>query len=478
MTAEASRPWLHWLNKWISDDAIRSAAYSPCLVIPNLCAMSAEEATTSLTSAWTNVFVPCDDHVALLSCLVDVSRSYARSLFPTLNAYNRLRSSPPVETPMAQTLICLTGLAGVSKTSLVSVLNRILQLEDGPTFSTPGQVLAIHPVRRATISGHPSIASILRSLANPMIGSYSSRQSLAFLRSHVSDWFGATATSMLTVDEMQFLTQSSQASTQTVQLIMTFASLGVPMVYVANYSLVNKLLLRPQEEKDRLLARPMVLNPPSIDNPAWSATIDELIKVSPGVFQLDGKRDCEKLHHYTAGLYRALRELLVAAYRDVRGQGRFEVGLFDVERAYRSRSYSARRADVEALASLSVSRLLETSRPDLVCPFPEWDPPKWRRPTSSQEASATAAKPSMPSIPEAIVESSLSASGQSALKRLQVEAQPTEKSTPRNKPSSSPPRTGKVTAEALLRGDQFLQQAESKARRTRSKASTGRHAHD
>jgi len=367
-----------------------------------------------------------------------------------------------------QPLICLTGLAGVSKSSLVGALNRILQLENGPRFSAPGELLTIYPVRRVTINGHPSVASILKSLANPVTSSHSSGQSLPFLRTHVRDWFGATATSMLAVDEMQFFTPSSNASTQSVQLIMTFASLGVPVVYVANYSLVNKLRLRPQEEKDRLLAHPMVLNPPGPDDPVWTAIIDELTKVSPGVFKLNGKRDGEMLHHYTAGLYRALRELLVTAYRDARERGRFEVNFADVESAYRGRSYSARRADVEALTSLSISHLLEDSRSDLVCPFPELDPPRWKRPASEQDTESTAPMASLPSIPEMIVQSALSAAGRSALKKLNGSHGPAEHPRQQVKPPSSKPRSGTITAEALLRGDQQLKSAAPRDRRARN----------
>lgn len=464
MNTGPTKDWLSWFDGLEDEEAIRSAAYAPCSEVTDLSSMPPDVAAEALTFAWKNVFVPGKDHLQLLSRLLQIAGAFARAQFPTLNAYNRLRSATPVEPAAPQPLICLTGLAGVSKSSLMGVLQRLLQPKDGPRFVTTDQVLAIYPFRRVTINGHPSIASILKSLSNPVAASYGSTQNLSFLKTHVRDWFGATATCMLGVDEMQFFTQSSNASTQSSQLIMTFANLGVPALYAANYSLVNKLLLRPQEERDRLLARPMILNPPSVDDPVWRAVIDELISVSPGVFKLDSSRDGAALHRYTAGLYRALRELLVTAYRDSRDDGRFEVTMQDVQRAYRGRSYSIRRQDVEALASLAQSSVMEERRPDLVCPFMELDP-SGRRPAPPPRSAATPASPHAVTIPEALVQSTMNVKARAALKQYRATVAAPEDSVPSQTLRSTRPRTVPVTAEALLRGDQLLRSTSAKARR-------------
>lgn len=465
MSADPTSNWLSWFEGLETDESIRTLAYAPCRKITGLSSMPPEQAAKALEDAWKEVFVPGRDHLDLLGRLLQIAKAFAEVQIPTLNAYNRLRSATPAEEAPSESLICLSGLAGVSKSSLIKALQRVLQPANGPSFAAAGQVLSIHPVTLATISGKPSVASILKSLSNPVIASSNTVYSLPFLKTHLRDWFGATATCMLAVDEMQFFTQSSTASTQTSQLIMTFANLGVPMVYVANYSLVNKLKKRAHEETDRLLARPMVLNPPTVEDPVWRDVIDELMTVSPSIFLLDSSRDGEELHRYTGGLYRLLRVLLVAAYRDVRDQGRFDVTMQDVRRAYRSRSFSIYRRNVEALASLAVSRTMEESRPDLVCPFEDLDPPAWRRPAPPPRTAATQASPPAVSAPEALIQSTLSVAARAALKQLRDSAVAAEDSVPAPTPKAKRARTVPVTAEALLRGDQLLRSTSPKARR-------------
>lgn len=420
--------WMDWFGRLNSDEIIHRAAYVPANPIQGLENLSVDEACQTLDQAWKAIFVPGPQHVKILRSLLDQARGFARRTYPTLKDYNRLRYYGIQGSCTPQPIRCLTGLAGVSKSSLVRAFERICQLPSGPEFSAEGQRLQIYPVRRMELNGQPAIRGVLRSIANPIALAGRAMNETAGLMEHVGDWLQATATSTLLVDEMQFFTQSSSASTKTSQLIMTLANLGPPLVYVANFSLVKKLLLRPQEEKDRFLAAPLVLNPPGADDPYWTATVKEYLAVAPDTISLDANIHAPDLHRYSAGLFRALRQLLLQAYREAREQGKHIVTLEDIKRAYRSRTYSSHRKDVEDLASLSVSSLMAEKRPDLVCPFGEFQPVGQRKIIKSALSSPSQRSPL--DAPVAMLESTLSVGARGTLRDLrQAATQPPEKRT-------------------------------------------------
>lgn len=445
--------WLGWFDRFDTDESIRLAAYLPGVPVQNLEHLSIEEACQKLDQAWKAIFVPSPQHVQLLRSLLDQARGFARSSYPTVKDYNRLRCSYMQGASAPQSICCLTGLAGVSKSSLVEAFERICRLQPTAEFLTEGQRLMLYPVRRVKVNTQSSVLGILKGMVNPLALVGRTMMGMTGLMAHVSDWFMATATSTLVVDEMQFFTQSSSASTKTSQLIMTSANLGVPLVFVANYSLVRKLTLRPQEEKDRLLVDPLMLDPPKADDPWWVDAIGECLAVSPDTFRLDAAGHAQVLHWYTAGLYRALRRLLRQAYREARGQGKHVVTLEEVKLAYGSRAYSSQRKDVEDLASLAVSSRMAEKRPDLVCPFSEVRiAGKVVKPTAPQQP-----QPLLPQrdVPDALIESSISAGAKATLRDLRDVANlPSEERT--TAAVTRLPKRAPISAQTLHMGAQVL----------------------
>lgn len=447
--------WMDWFDQFDTDESIRVAACRPIVPVHGLGLLTIGEACQKLDKTLRAVFVPGPQHVEILRGLLDQARGFARVTYPTVTDYNRLRCSAKQESADPQQIRCLTGLGGVSKSSLVEAFERICRLQPSAEFQTNSQRLLIYPVRRVVIDGKPAVRCILKGMANQFALSGRAMNEMGDLMEHVKDWFLATATSTLVVDEMQFFTQSSSASAKTSQLIMTLANLGTPLVYVANYSLVRKLMQRPQEEKDRLLAAPTVLNPPAADDPWWIATVEQYISASPGVFRLDAGIHARDLHRYTAGLFRALRELLKQAYREAREQGRDIVGLDDVRSAYRSRSYSSHRKDVEDLASLAVSNSIAEKRPDLVCPFAEVQL-GGRTSATNLAFSQRTAPAVLPSA--ALIESSISREAKVTLRDLRRAADlpPEERTTAKVTRLARRPQ---VSAQTLSQGAQALRDA-------------------
>ncbi|UNV90453.1 MULTISPECIES: AAA family ATPase [unclassified Comamonas] len=472
-----SQPWLSWFARHQSDGLIRTAAYLPVKPIRGLSSLTVNDACQRLNAGWSTAFVPGPQHIQILRSLLDRAHAYAMDRYPSVTDYNRLRSASPPTKKCIQPTLCLTGLAGVSKSSLMQALERICQLEHGPEYLTDEQQLRITPVRRLEIDGQSALQGVLRSMANPLALQGRKKLSTDALMEHVRDWLLATATSTLTVDEMQFFTQSSSASTKTSQLIMALANLGSPLVYVANFSLIRKLTQRPQEERDRLLSNPIVLHPPTADDPWWISCLSEYLSICPATFRLNVEADALELHRYTAGLFRALRHLLLQSYKEARTEGKLHVTIDDVRRSYKSSAYSSHRKDVEDLNSLSVSDYLLEKRSDLVCPFMELRPHtiSKTKATASHLSSARTPWPEL-DIPSAMVESTLSSGARKKLKALRSTTD-----QPSSEPSSATvirlPRREPVSAQSLLQGAQTLREALKDTRRT-TKPVTKPDSHD
>ncbi len=55
-------------------------------------------------------------------------------------------------------------------------------------------------------------------------------------------------------------------------ILLTLARIGLPMIYLANYSLLHKLMGRNQEDTQRLLIQPRVMQPDDPAGPDWRHT--------------------------------------------------------------------------------------------------------------------------------------------------------------------------------------------------------------
>uniref|UniRef100_UPI0028998C3B hypothetical protein n=1 Tax=Stenotrophomonas sp. TaxID=69392 RepID=UPI0028998C3B len=146
-------------------------------------------------------------------------------------------------------------------------------------------------------------------------------------------------------------------------------SIGPPLVFTSNYSMLHRLLNRPHEEWQRLLTAPIIIDPLSSDSSDWRKLIREFLKAAPELSNLRGISDIEEqLHTYTFGIPRSLALLIGIAYSfSRRRNGSAAVSLNDLESAYKSADYSSTRDDVASLAEGLINpRKLQA---DLSCPL-------------------------------------------------------------------------------------------------------------
>ena len=173
----------------------------------------------------------------------------------------------------------------------------------------------------------------------------------------------AQGIALILADEFQFIS-SNNANTMMASLLYRLAEIGPPVIYACNFSMVNALWRRPQQDRDRLLLNPIVIYPEKVGQ-EWQATVEGMTEVAIEFSDLVGERAALLLHDYTFGIKRCLRSLLSLSYLKMRRSRENKVLLSHVAAAYHSLEYAAMREDVESLAQGRVSPKLV--RKDLSC---------------------------------------------------------------------------------------------------------------
>jgi hypothetical protein len=272
--------------------------------------------------------------------------------------------------------ICLTGLQGVGKSELLLALGRILSRQPG-TFGVAGHLnIPLVPFWMVTLAKGDGLNELLRKYIDPLweaeLGDAKEKPSknwsipkLLGLAQHRS-WLNATC--LAVVDEFQWIAASSSANARAASVLLKLHSIGPLLVYCANFSLGHKLILRPPEEHDRLLSRPLIMKQFAPESPEFTAYLAALQQVAPDLLTFDLNRDAEQVYLYTYGIRRKMVDLLVAAYQiSCRKGGRGIVGAQELLQAYRSELYLTHRGHVEVLFRQQVTGKMEQK--DLWCPF-------------------------------------------------------------------------------------------------------------
>jgi len=179
--------------------------------------------------------------------------------------------------------------------------------------------------------------------------------------------FFLSGTCLALIDELQFFTMSSSATTLVTKLILSLSYLRTPYVYALNYSLGHSLKRRPPQDRQRVLSRRHILLPDSHESADWANLLTEFDIVTKGIFTFDLRSEAFRLWCLCAGLKRELVRLLVLSYRQARRAKRFTVGMGDIERAYSSVEFTDSKTDIELIIAGDSSVLRQ--RQDLVCPF-------------------------------------------------------------------------------------------------------------
>jgi hypothetical protein len=310
------------------------------------------------------IFLPNQFSLAFIQEMVGRADLFTRSVFTNERDYQAKIYNPP---DIEVAPICLSGLAGVGKSETVAALMRLLpsniEFESSHFQDKVPLVSHWYASARDKARGRQLLAEFLLD-SGPAGKSTNASQLLNLCRRIVY----RHGVSLLLLDETQHIVKG-QGTALVTDILLTLARIGLPMIYLANYSLLHKLLGRNQEDTQRLLTQPRVMQP---DDPAgqdWKAYVAECVRVSSGQIRANEGEFASELYRLTFGLKRLAVHLLSLAYIECRKAGRSYIVLGDLSQAYRSTEYSSSRVDVEELYRIGVEGPRGTKRKDLYCPL-------------------------------------------------------------------------------------------------------------
>lgn len=426
-------PWSSRFEPLLSDEEIIRRARSDKPSLIGLSNLSVEQACVQLNTYFDNTYVPTAQGVSILRQLLEVAHAHCTMTYGTDLDFSRHAHEQSEPLPNMFFPFCLSGLPGVGKSVLMDAFRRILperSMIRNTACDTDFPLVASWSIQINANASPVAMLSALSGLSESALGD--------LLKRARSKAYG-NGVSFAIADEFQFASQSAGANANVTKLLLYLGLLGIPNIYVANFSLLRRLLKRPKEDKDRLLSRVLILKPVPKGSNDWIALLQAYKLADPDMFVFNERRSANDLHNLTAGIGRTLAGLLILAYRQARNS-KAKVDLNAIFKAYSSAEFALKRKDVEAITRQMISRTPTKGTEDFGCPVEEGNLIDSEDELVTSEANI------------ASINSALTRSEQQAVKAINKELQrnsSTEKVVPMNRPS-------KVTAERLAEDTAWL----------------------
>jgi hypothetical protein len=319
-------------------------------------------AAESFSETLKKIFIPNQFSLDLILEAASRARAHSIQNLGTEKQYHARIYYPPEDEVFPT---CLTGLAGVGKSETISALRRILP---GPVKLVTSHCQSGHILNSHWYASARGKASGRQQLADFLGGEITGRVNTAKLLVECRRRVNRDGVSLVLLEELQH-TNTGQGASKVTDLLLTMSGIGIPMIYVANYSLVHKLMKRNSEDKQRLLSEPRVMLPDAPNSTDWYDYIQACLTVSNQRLCADFEELATEVYRWTFGVKRLVTLLLKQAYIEARQAGSDIVRMNDISRAYRSVPFTTNRIDVEDLQRLAIQRHGGSGRPDLICPF-------------------------------------------------------------------------------------------------------------
>ena len=349
-----SNPWVAPFLVSSSDSLIRSRALLLPEPIVGLEKLDPTQATFLIQKTLDVCFVPTENAVAVMRTILDLSIAQALQRFVSVDAYISKISSPTFSISPGP-IYCLTGLAGVGKSSLLAAVRRLVTTQGSVQIPGHGSHPLV-PYGIVELTSSWGEKEIVRQLGHTAYGAVNVERFL----------YGRGYTSVV-IDETQFLAPGAQSHARIAKQIYLISRWGVLLIFSCNFSLVHKLEKRPHEERDRILSNPLVLTPDAPDSASWLSVLDAWQNILGRYLSFKLSNHAGEFWSLTGGLNRYGVRLLVIAYQLSRARNNKKIDWSDILAAYESMIFCRMRAEVIALFTASMGG--KQPGRDLVCSF-------------------------------------------------------------------------------------------------------------
>lgn len=354
----APSPWTQRFGE-VSDEVLRRRLRVPAEPLLGLSLVAPEVAVDRIRTALKAVVTPTGQMLRILRVLLGRAHAYCLRTYPDTTSVLRLIYDSRITAADDGVVTCLTGPAGAGKSVLLELFCRLLC--ERPVIDIPGHAsLELRSWWRLQVRDGATFAQMVTpQFRHP--DTISASRALA----HAVTEAAAQGVATILADEFQFIV-GSDATTHLTKILLRLSQVGPPVVFACNYSMVHALLRRPQQDRDRLLAAPIVMLPEPL-GPDWIQAVSDSLKVAAEFELLQGPAAAALLHRYTSGNKRSLRRLLCLGYLQMRRENESRVSVDHLRRAYLSEDYTSTRRDVEQMTqdALDPKRLPLNLR----CPF-------------------------------------------------------------------------------------------------------------
>ena len=367
----ADNLWLERLPP-IDDAYIINATRHIPRPIKGLNEMEVEEACLRLESSFDKLFIPTKQTVKTIKRILGSSRAHVKHTYSNKKKFLEGCYTRSVPLPIFVAPICLTGLAGIGKSKVIEAIKRLMGVDGEVIVDNHHAPFPLSSGWYIDIRENSTLSNMLKSLLklktvhNQFSSEKETRKDIDKLLKLCRKRAYQSSVPFVVLDEVQFRTRSDNANAVVSNMIMRLSTIGVPFVFISNYSLCHRLARRTSEDRQRLLGNHCVLLPDPPDSECWISTLEAYRNIAPDIFTFNPAIDAPIIYEWTSGLKRLLKNILKIAYRRARDTGT-SVGISEIQWAYMSIDYCMNREDVGLINQQYVTETC--ARKDLWCPF-------------------------------------------------------------------------------------------------------------